>query len=284
MPNHYFPGSEWLYLKCYGGPQSLEEWALTRLYPLIRQWREEQMFRLFHFVRFLDPDYHLRIRFFIPDVRHLATIVGEINRSMQEMVESERIWKMEICTYLPEIVRYGAGRMSLVEEVFDHDSEFWLSALHRMGAEAGNQTWKAVFVSVDRMLDSFGASIVFRRDLMESLRSSFAAEFGLDRSLKRRMDAKYRNDQPEIEQLIIRGFPLLDEALAIRSRNLAEPLERLVQTFSDQVSFLRSKLPGDLIHMSLNRGFRTRHRFQELVVYDFLWRHYQSRLARGGES
>jgi thiopeptide-type bacteriocin biosynthesis protein len=283
MAMQYFPGSEWLYLKCYGGPQCLEEWLVRCLHPLIRQWRREQVFRLFHFVRYLDPDYHLRIRFLIPEPGSMTAIVGEINRSMKELVESERIWKMELCTYRPETGRYGADRMPLIEEVFDRDSEFWLSALHQMGAEAGTHTWKAAFVSVDRMLDAFGANMRSRRDILEGMRASFAAEFGLNRSLKMQLDAKYRKDLPVIEQLMAQGFSPIEEALVNRGGALAEPMELLGRTFPDQGSFLRSNVPNDLIHMSLNRGFRTHHRFQELVVYDFLSRYYQSLLARERE-
>ena len=269
-----------MYLKCYGGPQCLEEWLVENLYPLIRRWRGEQVFRLFHFVRYMDPDYHLRIRFLITKPDCLATIVDEINRSMSQLAESERIWKMELCTYRPEIGRYGADRMPLVEEIFDHDSEFWLSVLHQMGVEASTHIWKVAILSVHRLLDAFGADTSCRRDLLEGMRVSFAAEFGLNRSLKVQLDAKYRNDLPVIEQLMRQGFKQVEEALSLRGRSLAEPVGKLGGTFPDQGSFLSSNVPKDLIHMSLNRGFRTQHRFQELVVYDFLSRYYQSLLVR----
>jgi len=41
-------------------------------------------------------------------------------------------------------------------------------------------------------------------------------------------------------------------------------------------------LAANLVHMHLNRLFRSAQRRQELVVYDFLFRLYASRKARTG--
>jgi hypothetical protein len=71
-----------------------------------------------------------------------------------------------------------------------------------------------------------------------------------------------------------------DVFLVKRSADVGGIIQYLQETFIDRAALFESTLLPDLIHMSLNRAFRTRHRLQELVVYDFMSRYYESGKAR----
>jgi thiopeptide-type bacteriocin biosynthesis protein len=75
------------------------------------------------------------------------------------------------------------------------------------------------------------------------------------------------------------------EALRIRSRPIAAASRRL----RDLERAGRLKVPFEQLalsftHMHVNRASRSAQRMQELVLYDFLHRHYRSVLARGARS
>ena len=277
----YPPGSDWLYLRIYGGPQALEEWLTGDFRLLLSDWRETALVKLFHFVRYLDPEYHVRLRFLLTDPVQSGVLLSQIQRSCGEMLEDDLIWKIEAGTYEPEYDRYGLERMTLVERWFETDSLYWLGEIQRRAGEDDPEMWKSAMRSVDVFLMDFGANLDDKISVINRLRRSSATLAGLTRSMKGQLDEKYRKLSGELDPLLGSSAALPDDFLVKRSADAGGIIEHLRGTFTDHAACIESELLPDLIHMSLNRAFRTRHRLQELVVYDFLSRYYESVKARG---
>ena len=49
---------------------------------------------------------------------------------------------------------------------------------------------------------------------------------------------------------------------------------------SGELKVMMSSLLTSLIHMSLDRWFRTKNKLHEMVIYDFLSRYYKSEIAK----
>jgi len=49
---------------------------------------------------------------------------------------------------------------------------------------------------------------------------------------------------------------------------------------SGELTVSQKELMTSMIHMTMNRWFRSKNRLHELVIYEFLSRHYASELAR----
>jgi lantibiotic biosynthesis protein len=265
------PGSEWLYLRIYGGSQALEEWMANDLVNLLTPWKQSGWVRLFHYIHYLDPDYHIRLRFLLDDPVRTGLILSQIQGSCAVLLEDDLIWKIELGTYEPEYERYGFERMNMVEKWFDLDSLFWLGEIRRGLGEEDPGIWKIAVRKVDELLNGFDASIDDKIYIINQLKTQAFSMFRMTREMKGQLDHKYRIVSMELDSLF--GAPDFPN-----SKN--QIYRELRGTFTNQNTIFESPLLPDLIHLSLNRGFRTRHRLQELVVYDVMSRYYASAKAR----
>lgn len=279
-PLKFPPGSEWLYIRIYGGPHAIEEWLTGAFRGLLPEWTGRALVKQFHFVHYLDPEYHVRLRFHLTDPVHSGILMNQIERSCREMFTEELLWKIEAGTYEPEYDRYGLDRMSLVESWFEVDSLYWLDEINRRAGDEDPDIWKSAVQSVDVFLEDFGADMDEKISVANRLKKSAASFFDLNRAMKGQLDEKYRKMAGDLNPLLEGRSSGKDVFLTRRSADSRGIILQLQKTFSDRSALFESGLLPDLIHMSLNRGFRTRHRLQEMVVYDFLSRHYESQKAR----
>jgi thiopeptide-type bacteriocin biosynthesis protein len=122
---------------------------------------------------------------------------------------------------------------------------------------------------------------------MRALRDEFAQEFGVGADFKQQAGQKFRQERASLEALMNRTNdadsyyePAL-AALAERSERLAQiaPRLRCLADAGDLTAPLAS-IAASYVHMWVNRVLRSAHRAQELVLYDFLDRMYQSALSR----
>ena len=283
-PLKYPPGSSWLFIRIYGGPQALEGWLIGRFRMMLESWKESGIVERFHYLHYLDPDYHLRLRFYLSDPVRSGDLLTQIARSCEQLMEDELVWKIEVGTYEPEYERYGIQRMLLVEEWFGVDSECWLNEISDQPAGCDQQKWKSAMRSVDALLNDFGAILDEKVRLTGLMKESLASITGITKQMRLQLDGKYRKMAGEVEWVMagipVPGYQIWQE----RTNKTADCVKSIQATFESRDKLLNSSFLPDLIHMSLNRAFRTRHRYQELVVYDFLSRYYESVKARNEKS
>lgn len=276
----YPPGSEWLYIRIYGGPQSLEEWMTGDFRELLALWRNSGLIRQFHFIHYLDPEYHLRLRFRLSNLLHSGIFLHLIQDTCKRMLELDLIWKIEVGTYEPEYERYGDERIHLVEQWFEIDSLFWLDEIYRRNKMEDPDIWKVALCSIHALLEDFGTGIEDKINIINRLTSYSTRQAGLTKTMRGQLDDKYRKLSVELSPLLSAMTGDIAFQLKNRSEKATSILKEISGTFSDTNALYESNFIPDLIHMSLNRAFRTRHRLQELVVYDFLGRYYESERAR----
>jgi thiopeptide-type bacteriocin biosynthesis protein len=119
------------------------------------------------------------------------------------------------------------------------------------------------------------------------MRARFAAEHHVDVSFEKQLGARYRVERLALETLLAAPaeaeHPLAPgfELLAERSRKIAPIARELVaRDASGRLHTSVVDLAPSLLHMHANRMLRSEQRRQELVLYDFLSRLYESELAR----
>ena len=64
---YLIPGSEWLFFKIYTGPKSADTLLAGPLRILVTSLLERAHVDSFFFIRYTDPEYHIRLRFHLPD-------------------------------------------------------------------------------------------------------------------------------------------------------------------------------------------------------------------------
>lgn len=72
---YLIPGSEWLFFKIYTGPKSADTLLAGPLRILVTSLLERAHVDSFFFIRYTDPEYHIRLRFHLP---HRETGYGPV--------------------------------------------------------------------------------------------------------------------------------------------------------------------------------------------------------------
>ena len=284
------PGDEWLFLKIYAAPVSADRLLREVVAPLAALHREREPEAPWFFLRYSDPENHLRARFRASreTQRRLDDRAAELT---QPFFRDGLAHRMSVDTYVREIERYGGGRgIELAEDWFRLDSEAALAVL-RAVEETGDEglRWRAALLGFDRLLGDFGLSVEERRGVIGEARENFGREFSVGAPLRRRLAGRLRRELPGVLRLLsgedssAEGpFAAVDAALRRRSSG-TEPLARRLRERADAGELGRPlfAILRDFTHMHANRLLRTSARQHELVIHDFLGRAYRSLLARG---
>ncbi|MBX0293000.1 lantibiotic dehydratase [Hymenobacter sp. HSC-4F20] len=281
-------GSEWLYYKLYCGVKAADRILLEVIKPLVDELLARQLLDQWFFIRYADPDTHLRVRFHLPDTQRVGEVILLINRYLEPLVASGYIWKTQTDTYQRELERYGKASIALAEELFFRDSEATLAALEYL-TDDEDFRWLWGIKSIDALLASFGYSLPQKALLMQRATEAFRNEFKVDKSLKLQIDAKYRQHKGRITQLVSGSLPEASKdedyspffPISRRTELTRSLVGQLVhQAENKQLGIPLDNLLASHIHMLLNRLIPDNQRLHELVIYDFIYREYQTQKNR----
>jgi len=240
------------------------------------------------FIRYADPDVHLRFRLHITDFEKYAEVLQLVNAELEPLLNQHIISKIQTDTYKRELERYGDNSMELVESLFFTDSVFVTNLLDNLDAEGGgNIRWQMAIKSVDYFLNDFNLTADDKYNLINSLSNSFFNEHGGKKELKLVLDNKFRTLRTQIEEVLNEHneeekeyYPII-ELLNMRSQSNKPIIQQLLLLKdNNQLQLTIHDLLASLLHMNLDRLFMGRNRTNEFVVYDLLARYYKSSLAR----
>ncbi|MYX29067.1 hypothetical protein GTY75_20935 [Streptomyces sp. SID8381] len=128
-PPRHAPGGEWLYAKLYMANE-LQDGFLGRNLPYLLNALPDCVDRWFY-IRYLDPDPHLRLRFHGEPRRIWGELLPALDAWLAAPENSRLIRNWMLDTYVPESARYGgAEALPLAEGLFRADSEVCAGQLH----------------------------------------------------------------------------------------------------------------------------------------------------------
>jgi thiopeptide-type bacteriocin biosynthesis protein len=283
----FAPGSEWLYVKLYQGPASLDD-LLREWLPVVVAGALAAGADSWSYIRYGDPGFHLRLRFHGPPARLRAVVMPLLESAWEPLLAEGRIWKIQLDTYEREVERYGGlDGVAVAERIFhaDSDAALALLALLPPGDEGEEARWRLAALSVDRLLSDFGLDLEAKRKNAAKLRDGYGSH-PVDRRLRRQLAGKHRAVGRELDGLLdaTPADAALSPALSVlaaRSARLAPAVGRLAALErAGRLTVPASRVARSHVHMHLNRLLPSAPREQELVLYDLLERAYASRLAR----
>lgn len=280
-------GSEWLYYKVYCGISTADKVLSNIIQPLAEELIKEQLIDQWFFIRYSDPELHLRIRFHLTKIEYLNEVVQRFHQVVEEYQQNQLIWKIQVDSYQREIERYGKNSMLFSEQLFFIDSICIVNLISTIEGEDENYRWLAALSLIDGLLNDFQYSIEQKESLLNRLKTSFAYEFNVDKGLKIQMGNKYRKYRALILKLVQQsdkedeGLLLIANLILRKSQQQEKTVKNILRLQEmNQLSINLDDLLASYIHMSLNRLFKAHQRFHEMVVYDFLWRTYLSIIKR----
>lgn len=116
-------GTDWLYYNIYIGEHAQNDFLIKQLHPFAEGLRAEGLCDQWFYMRYKDPNNHLRLRFH----GHPKTLISQV---LPKVIEWEKqsnevgVQRMTIDVYEREVERYGGPSLiSLAEEVFFRDSQ-----------------------------------------------------------------------------------------------------------------------------------------------------------------
>ncbi|MBV6485708.1 MAG: Nisin biosynthesis protein NisB [Flavobacteriales bacterium] len=284
-----FPiGSEWLYYKIYCGVKTADNILTAVIKPLTELLIKQQLIDSWFFIRYADPDVHLRIRFHFSDTSKIGEVIRLFYKAVNEYQVSGLIWKIQTDTYQREIERYGKLSMILSEQLFFFDSSCTINLLSKIKGNEGEELrWLFGIKAVDELLNVFQYTTEQKLYLLEKLKTGFAVEFNMNKSLKIQLDKKYRDKRNIIEIFLLddtelnKKYGFITTLLNTHKTNISPVVQQILNMGqSNMLELPLNDLSASYIHMLLNRLFKNKQRLHEMVVYDFMWRTYRSVLAK----
>ncbi|MEB8346895.1 thiopeptide-type bacteriocin biosynthesis protein [Flavobacteriaceae bacterium KMM 6898] len=280
MKRNFILGEEWLFYKIYCGIRHSDKIIVDALLPTIRELKKLEIIDKWFFVRYNDPDYHLRLRFHLKKQESVGSVIFQLKDIFKQYLESRVIWKVETGMYVREIERYGYSSILLIEDIFYNDSEFVAKSLNIIEKE--EELALFTLKSIDCLLEDFQYSETQKLKLYKQGSQAFHVEFKSDNPLKKTLQRKFRRLKPKLQQMMQMDFPLEQEKslkLLLNERsekNLKLCLEINDLELNNQLTVSKEEIVHNLIHMHINRIFRTKQRRYELVCYDLLYNYYKS--------
>jgi thiopeptide-type bacteriocin biosynthesis protein len=291
------PGSEWLFAKLYTGTATADRVLRDVVAPLVREALAAGHADSWFFIRYGDPEWHVRVRFHGDPAALTGRVLPALHAGVAPLLDDGRLWKLQLDTYEREIERYGGPLgIGLVERLFQADSEAVLEILDMLeGDEGADVRWRLAFYGVDALLNDLGLDAPAKLAVLSRMRQGFAQEFvgpgdGDGKSAKAlqvQLDQKFRSERPKLDPLLDAGddpenpFAPALAVLGRRSRAAAPILAELHGL--EREGKLRGTLDEmavSLAHMHVNRFIRSAARAHEMVLYDFLFQTHRSRAAR----
>ncbi len=271
---------EWLYFKVYCHPLSSDLLLTSHLLPLLRQFVRNEMIRDWFWIRYSDPDYHLRVRM-RPVKDNYANVLAVFTDCLNRLFADQLVRQFRTEVYRRELERYSAPLMLAVEDVFCASSVLvgrFLKHMRRESAE-GVLVLKEAVWTTHVILDALGFEQRRLVVLCKAQFDQFFQEFGTPKHLKTNMEDVHKRLCPELTA------GLYEQEQARRYRILRTPVLKVAADLAPgKVQPVSSeKLAADLVHMHLNRLFVYDQRYYEMITYYLLYRTICAVLYRNSE-
>ena len=282
------PGSEWLYVKLFTGTATADQ-VLLRVARAVGSSLAVGGADQWFFVRYGDPDWHLRLRVHGAPDRLLRETLPALHSITAPLLETGQLWRVQFDTYEREVERYGGDAgIRLAERVFHADSDAVLAIVRQLTGDAGAELrWRVALRGIDLLFNDLGLTLEQKLAIAQRAQDGYGREFGADGDFQRQVSRRYRDERASVEALL---DPERDpsaelaasiQALHQRSRVLA-PVGPELRALAEaaRLSVEIPELAMSLAHMHVNRVLRSAQRAQELVLYEMLGRAYSSQVAR----
>lgn len=273
VQRRFIIGSEWIYLKIYSGPKILEQIFINDIIPAVNSLIRSEFIDSYYFVRYMDPDYHIRLRLHCIDTKNYGYILELFNKKLRKYLNNLTITKVQIDTYARELERYRGDQIVYFEKIFFSDSCMITKCLKRLGCSDNNRHIISLRY-IDALMEMCGFNVDQKINFVDHNRMAYFQEiYQSDKTIKVILNSKYRTIKNEITN----GFTISND-LGWLNIEISKCVKK-INTISLALHQITPNELTSIIHMHINRMFRTKQRTVELVLYWYLYKYYVSQKA-----
>lgn len=271
VQRRFIIGSEWIYFKIYSGPKIIEKIFVYDIIPAVNSLITSGFIDSYFFVKYMDPDYHIRLRLHCIDTKNYGYILGKFNQKLRKYLNNLTITKVQIDTYNRELERYRGNEIVKFEKIFFYDSCMISTCLKRLECSDNNR-YKISIRYIDALMEMCGFNIDQKISFVDYNRMAYLQEiYQSDKTVKAILNSKYRAIKNEINDCFC-----IDKKLGwLEVSQCIKKIDSISHNFHPIV---KNEL-SSVIHMHINRMFRTKQRTVELVLYWYLYKYYVSQKA-----
>lgn len=292
MQRTFIIGDKWLYLKLYTGLKTADTLITALIGSLSSNFIDDNLAEKWFFLRYNDPQFHLRWRISITDPEKIGTIITRVNKAIVPYLDNDMIYKVQLDTYKREIERYGSNSIGIMEQLFWHNSMLVCDYLSQTkDSEDEKNRWLFSMRAIDSFLNLFNYELDQKLRLLTIMANSYGKEFNIDSALISQLSDRYRANKKDIFNFMSLTFDdanayeaLLKVQHQFNIRSTKGVNEILKLENDKQLAVSVDNLLISYIHMFMNRLFRSKQRLHEMVIYGFLFRYYRSQLAQSKHS
>jgi thiopeptide-type bacteriocin biosynthesis protein len=250
----FLPAHQWLYFEIYSHPLRADWLLKSYIEPLMA--KHADRIKHWFFIRYGENGPHLRLRLKLHHPAEHAILINELNNCLMPELKGGIVSDLKICTYKPEIERYGADLIEKVEAHFCIDSLYMLQVI---GSDLSNESKYALALHLlMALVETMAHQKQEIEDYINQVCTIFTEEYQLSGPGFKDLNKQFKQVSallPQSDQALSDGFEECKSS-AIHLLNQCEE-ERKV------------KLMADIIHMHVNRLFTTHQRSHELLIYYF---------------
>lgn len=261
-------GSEWLYYKLYCGEKSADDILISSIKPFIEQALNENLIDKWFFIRYHDPKSHLRLRFHLKNRAHIGNLILKFHEVLQPLIHNNSIWKVQTDTYKRELKRYGALAINDIESLFFINSTKVVNIISTINTD--EQRLVEALKLTNTILSNFNLTTQQKLEFSEHSKQAFREEFNANKITTKQLNTLYRNTNINLTSLDIEQPYTISSTYNLlmemnKNNTLQVPLHNLI---------------ASIIHMCINRLFRSQQRQYELVIYDFSSKYFRTQIAK----
>lgn len=273
----YIIGSDWTYYNIYMGSNQSDK-VLTDLKEELDVLVENKSIDKWFFIRYNDPDYHIRLRIF--SNTHSSSAHSALSKVFNTLYQDKRIIDISQNTYKRELERYGAKTIEPVENIFFHDSMMLTELLRVITHNYQNPEeikWKVGIYIVHKYIESFNISLEDSCKYANNVCDSFTHEFSFNRETIVQLDKDYNQKRIYYKNLIDeKQIEDIEEGEILF--NIMDHYFTLIKEEITLHQLPHNKLVESIIHMSVNRLFTNKQRLYEFSLYHILKRYYNQKI------
>ncbi|MDH3608315.1 MAG: thiopeptide-type bacteriocin biosynthesis protein [Gammaproteobacteria bacterium] len=265
----FFAGDEWLYFKIYCGVQTSNLLLTELITPLVQELKKKKLIHYWFFVRYKDPDPHIRFRLMLMKRDNVGVVISIFNKYFRPSLDSSQVWRIQTDTYVRELERYGKSIIIHVEAIFCFDSELILDLLN--SNINSRDLLQYVLLSVDSFLKTFNLNI---NERAEFYRSNFLANRERLEIKFGKIGVKANNFQDKPVIITNKNSLSIKDIQHSKIQNYIEKRNEKITSSVKNIILLGQRSNSDfnliellqsILHMFFNKAFDN-----QQIIYEFL--------------
>lgn len=281
------PGSNWCYLNIYMNHGFADKFLLQLHKSFLKKVTLGKSLTKWFFIRYTDPYFHLRIRFYTDRSGHRKLYMNRIVSFLTKHLKNGTVTSFNFDTYVRELERYGSSNINLSEDLFFQSSELCIALIGFLNKNKNTDQnrFATCVIGVDFILDSFGLTLEEKYKLVNDSQIINSLTFKTRRTLTEKLFLK--TSMEEIKRAIS-----YKKELDVNNQN--NETQKIFSQFKSSFSVICIKIKmtinGDEtmlykiilshIHMFVNRLSNKDSKQFEILSFDNLAQIYSSTLKK----